>query len=193
MLTSKPTLLPKITIANVPLSSPEDLIASIRAKNSMLSDVPEADLKLFFISKPKHGRSHAVLGVSPQVRQKIRQEGDRLFIHLQSCRVYDRYWVARCTSCCGLGHKSARCPNLTPVCGQCTGTHVTSACTNHHAAKCVNCSKHGRPAAHSAFSPRCPSLIAVRNSIRSRTMSVLSSPSAAVLPPRSTSTDTTPC
>lgn len=153
------TLSPKITVANIPSdSSPETILSAIRRKNPTLTNVPENELRLLFITNPRRGRIHAVLAVSPSVRSTIKRLGDRLFLGLRVCDVFDRFWVARCSKCAGLGHKAATC-DRSVCCGHCSGPHLSSACESSAEPKCTNCRRAGRPHNHSSFSSDCASFI----------------------------------
>lgn len=68
--------------------------------------------------------------------------------------VYDRYWVARCGRCSGLGHKTSRCQR-SPVYCHCTGPHLNGACLRSSPTKFDNFSCSGRPHDYSSFSPNC--------------------------------------
>ncbi len=114
---------PKITIANIPLSIlPEALISSIRRKNSSLTSVPSSEMDVLFINQSRYKITCAVLALSPSVRSLFLQLGDRVFVELRSCPVYDRFWVARCGRCSGIGHKTNSCDRSTS-CSHCAGSH----------------------------------------------------------------------
>ena len=94
----------------------------------------------------------------------IELNGNRLYIGLYSCQVYDYFYVKRCNTCQKFGHYSNKCESSSYICGYCTQDHETSSCPNHKldnfVPTCINCKlstdntmKHS----HESFSLTCPS------------------------------------
>ena len=97
--------------------------------------------------------------VSEGLRKGLRNFSDKITIGLISCKVYDRFHVKRCNNCQGLGHFYKDCPTPTESsCAKCSQNHPTNTCTNTEV-KCVNCCKAGVESNHTAYDPKCPSMI----------------------------------
>ena len=134
-------LSPKVTVANIPDMTAETFLAGLRQKNPPLADVPDSDLRVLFLTRPRGSVRHAVLSISPSVRSIMKQHGDRVYIGLQSCQIYDRFWVARCRRLAGLGHKADRCSATKECCGHCAGDHPSDKCPDRTISCCTNCNR----------------------------------------------------
>ena len=118
-------MLPKMTLLDVPPSLPDgEIISGILDKNPQIKESLNAGhtLTLFF-SKVRDGKKMAVLKMSPEVRNAIAHNGDRVFLGLTSCRAFDKFWATQCRHCQKFGHTKGRCPtkNTSPACGFCAG------------------------------------------------------------------------
>ena len=107
-------------------------------------------------SKPSVFQAFA--SVSEVLRKGFGNYYDKVTIGLTNCRIYDRFHVKRCNNCQVIGHYYKECPTPTePSCAKCSLKHQTQSCTVTDY-KCINCSKAGRVANHSAFDPKCPAV-----------------------------------
>ena len=110
-------------------------------------------------TKAKASVFQVFASVSEALRKGFRNYKDKVTIGLMSCKVYDRFHVKRCNNCQGLGHYYKECPTPNiPCCAKCSQNHATNTC-NIEVKKCVNCSKAGKETNHTAFDPKCPSLL----------------------------------
>ena len=110
--------------------------------------------------KDKEGLHQAVIRVSESIREKIKTNGDRLCIGINSCPVYDRFFIKRCNRCQSYHHfqnDNGGCKK-DKVCALCTGNHDTRSCrTDEHMHKCANCVRTGKDDfMHAAYSLDCP-------------------------------------
>ena len=111
----------------------------------------------------------AALKVSSKVRYAIHLLGDKLFIFLNRCKVFDRFYVTQCYHCQKVGHTQESCNEKSsqPICRFCTKRHNSYSCDvkdNAEAHCCVNClasddDDHRLKAnGHTASSLKCPYL-----------------------------------
>ena len=169
-------MLPKMTLLDIPTSLPdEEIIGSILDKNTKIKQLTENGHTLSLVfARTREGRKMAVLRVSPEVRADIVGNGNRIFLGLSSCRIYDRFWANQCRHCQKFGHSTERCPTKSdsPVCGFCAKDHLSASCTDKSILKCANCFSQGRPLAtcqHSTSSKDCPVLTLERKRIMENT------------------------
>ena len=121
-IASENKLKPKVSIAFVPdIIEDTKIIQSIQEKNEHIADLMEQedDMKLLFTKPSTPGFKTAVVSVSPRIKKAIENNGNRVYLHLSRCRVYDHYWVQRCGKCMGYGHKTTHCHAKEPICGHC--------------------------------------------------------------------------
>ena len=98
--------------------------------------------------------------VSETLRKGFRNYNDKITIGLTNCRIYDRFHVKRCNNCQVLGHYYKECPTpAVSCCAKCGKNHSTNTC-NTNEIKCINCSKAGVDSNHTAFDPKCLTLMA---------------------------------
>ena len=120
--------------------------------------------------KDKDNLYQAVIRVSEEIRAKIQNQGNRLCIGINSCPVFDRFFVKRCNHCQGLGHfhKDDGGCKKDKICALCTGKHDTRTCrTDEHYRQCINCIKAEKDdIGHAAFSPDCPMYIAEQDKLK---------------------------
>ena len=71
-----------------------------------------------------------VIKISPEVRNLININGNKLFISLSRCEVKDRFHFIQCFHCQRIGHISTNCPDKAkmPVCMYCAGSHSSKMC-----------------------------------------------------------------
>ena len=165
-------MLPKMTLLDVPPSLPDtEIVSGIQEKNPRIKGLLDAGHTLTLVfSRVKDGKKMAVMKMSPDVRNTIVGNGNRVFLGLTSCRAFDRFWATQCHHCQKFGHTKERCPtkSASPVCGFCAGSHTSSDCPDRSALKCVNCSSQGtlpERCRHSASSLDCPVMTSERKKV----------------------------
>lgn len=192
---------PKITISKLDPDITEDnLVAELLSRNHYLKDlVPDESmkpkkereglnekppLKMIFFERKEGREKYAVLQVSPEIREAIRRNGDKVYLGMSRSYVNDRIHVIQCFHCQGFGHMSgSRCPleGKAPVCSVCTGRHRTDECTkrnNRETHKCTNCARSNRPnikataETHRATDNLCPFFVREKESLMMRTATV---------------------
>lgn len=172
-------LKPKLTVTYIPdFIEDSKIIEAVTDKNPEIAELIEntEDMKLLFTQKSAPGFKTAVLSTSPLIRNLIMKTG-QIYVHVSRCKVYDRYWVTRCTKCMDYGHKAEKCSNDVPRCGFCSGEHYSKDCNNKNVLNCCHCAKNSSEAKnHSVFDTRCPSFILAKNLIIRRTMHVSEEP-----------------
>ena len=121
---------------------------------------------------PKTNTHSAVVRVSCSMRDAIRSNRNRVYVGINSCRVFDRFYVKRCNKCQKFGHFQINCPNQ-KTCGYCSGSHESDSCTLKEAhditkLKCANCKHDGLPdCGHSTFWHQCPSYMNAQKKLKS--------------------------
>lgn len=170
--------LPSISIVGITGEiSKETLINDICNQNSYVNDLVKEGhtFKILFIKPPSDGYSNyqVVARLSPSIRDAISAHHNRLYIGLESCRVYDRFYVKRCNKCNCFGHYKAHCSNKV-TCGYCTSeSHESEQCPLKNSKdctlfSCINCKRNGLPhEGHSAFWYNCPSYIVAQKKMQS--------------------------
>ena len=103
-----------------------------------------------------------VARVSPDIRDQITANGDKLYTDLIAHRVRDRFFVKRCNKCQQFGHYYADC-KANGCCTFCKSSeHKSSDCnlkgtSDKSAYQCINCEKSGMEFhGHSAHWGKCP-------------------------------------
>ena len=125
----------------------------------------------------------AVLKMSCRVRNYIHQNGDKLYISLNRCKVIDRFHVTQCYYCQKPGHYSNDCSakkqGKPPTCFYCSDTHASKNCPTKHQEQrekcCINCLKSNNPNMvkdarnHTAASYNCPVIQSFVKNIKDKT------------------------
>ena len=161
------------------------LVKEILSRNTALNKIIEnksADdeefMEVILIKKVSYnngpGTYTAALKVSPKIRYAIHQLNNKLFVYLNCCKVYDRFYVTQCYHCQKIGHISDNCQqkHSSPVCKYCSQGHSSQSCDlkdnvdSHCCANCLssendNYKENAR--SHIASSLKCPYF---ENSIR---------------------------
>lgn len=167
---------PKLPTISIPFIEgkyeKDELMTALKNQNEENGLVIDSDnAQVIFVSPMRDqgndGLHQAVLRVSEDLREKIKLNGNRIFIGSSSCPVYDRFYVKRCNRCQGLHHYQKDCKNRV-VCAHCAGEHDTRRCqedTGNY--KCVNCSIAGFDEVnHSAYSFECPTYVAEQEKLK---------------------------
>ena len=132
----------------------------------------EENTQILFIAPMRHKENlyQAVIRVSEDIRAKIKNNGDRLFIGINSCPVYDRFFVKRCNHCQDFNHfhKDDGGCKKKPVCALCAGSHDTRSCsTDEEYHQCANCIKAKKDdVSHAAYALQCPMYLAEQNKLK---------------------------
>ena len=174
-------MMPKITLTGISATfADSEIIESIREKNKNIDELVERGFSLSLLfSKIKNDNKIAVLKMSPEIRLAIEKANRYVYVGLNRCRAYDRFWVTQCYHCQNFGHISTRCPqkDKDPVCLFCAGNHRSSTCTRKSTPKCANCSSHETfrgSSNHSATSSDCPIMSSQREKVIENTNLVAS-------------------
>ena len=132
----------------------------------------EQNTEVIFIAPMKdqeQERYQAVIRVSGTIRDRIKANGNRVFVGSTSCPVYDRFFIKRCNRCQEFHHFAKDCKK-TEVCALCTANHATRSCNQDEAHyKCVNCVKSGKgddEVWHPAYHHECPSYVAEQDKLK---------------------------
>lgn len=100
-----------------------------------------------------------VIVFSQELVDKIKT--DPIIFHASGTyRAYLYEPVEVCKTCCAIG--THECSG-NPICGECAGDHLTSACTEQLIKKCANCSgneQFSMLSNHSVRNPFCPTVLA---------------------------------
>ena len=147
---------PKLPTVSVPFIqgqyTKEELMEAPNNQNEESGiTINKDNAEVIFISpmrdQDKDGLNQAVLRVSEDVREKIKSNGNRIFIGSSSCPVYDRSFVK--------------------VCANCAKGHDTRKCHNTGNLKCINCSIGGfENIDHCASSFQCPAYILEQDKLK---------------------------
>ena len=161
-----------MTLLDVPSALPDsDIISMVQDKNPKIKGLMTEGYTLTLLfTRTREGKRMAVMKMSPEIRNAIVSNGNRVFLGLTSCRAFDRFWATQCHHCQKYGHTKERCPSrsASPVCEFCASSHASSDCPDKSVLKCVNCSLQGKTpdrCHHSASSLDCPIMISERNRV----------------------------
>ena len=147
-------LYPKIKICGIPKESFQKLDKtlikeSILEKNHEINKLVTNDKQIFEIlfwnDETDPDYCYAVAKVDEKIKKQIELQGQKLYIGLSSCRVYERYHLIQCYQCQGFGHKkgSSNCSLFKKeesICLYCAEKHTSKSCTNKKKSKkCYNC------------------------------------------------------
>ena len=140
---------------------PKDRIFNeVKAKNQERGiNIDQENFKVLF-TRP-HAKNpnlfQAIVRVSNEVRAAIDRAGDKIFVDLTLCGVFNHFHIRRCNKCQGFNHFKDTC-NKPPRCCNCAGEHETEQCTTPEQVKCINCvdNEHDHTD-HKASDPGCKS------------------------------------
>ena len=126
--------------------------------NGMVFSQDNAQVLFSAPMKDKDNLHQAVIRVSEKLRESIELNDNRLNIGINSCPVYDRFFIKRCFQCQDFHHFQKDCKKA-KVCALCSGNHDTTDCIiPQHEYQCINCIKaEGDDFNHAASSFHCPS------------------------------------
>ena len=172
---------PHITITDITKTGADDitkesLLKHISNQNLQVAELIDAGEEfniLFIKSVVKTNSFTAVIRVSSNIRDSIKANRDRVYVGINSCRVFDRFYVKRCNKCHTFGHFKDKCPNQTATCGYCAGPHESEGCSlkdtlDYTKLSCANCKRNGLPhSGHSTFWHKCPSYIMAQRKLKS--------------------------
>ena len=170
--------LPTIAISGIQdKHEKQDLVDQICKQNSDIAALVTkgSTLEVVFIKNPdeKYSTSQAVVRVSPEIRDAIKQNSNRLYIGLVACRVTDRFYIKRCNNCQQFGHYELTCPKKPNMCcGYCrSGAHKSVNCPikneDHSKHSCCNCEALGKDfKGHSALYYNCPAYLAEQDKLK---------------------------
>ena len=184
---------PKIKVHGIPKdqfnkTNTDDLRTELIRKNSYIKQDVEECSKIFqiiFLSESKDSSfCSAVLRVDPSIKERIRNNGNRLYLGLSSCKVSNQYHLVQCYTCQEFGHKKGSekcCLKNTQdcICLYCAENHMSKNCPmkkNRDKHKCSNCQKLQTTGsassnfAHPSNSVECPILQLEVKALLNRTM-----------------------
>lgn len=178
LLTAKPTLKqhdisnvkikqPRITVANVDRRCAENFTDTLRVQNPTIAELIDGGetFEDVYFNKDSTSTTTVVhVTVSEKIRTFIKNRGNRVFLGLKSCRVYDKRNVNRCYDCHDYSHIANHCDKQA-CCGYCASdNHVSDDCplktdlvANKNKLLCINCKRENLDCVgHSVYWPHCP-------------------------------------
>ena len=177
--------LPHISITDISKETNEDvskgefkneLIQQIRCQNHQLDSLIDSghEFNILFVKSAQQGtKCTAIVRVSTKIRDVIKSNRNRVFIGINSCRVFERFFIKRCNKCQEFGHYKADCTKKEEVCGFCGGAHASEGCSlkdskDFSKFSCTNCKKKKLVhSGHSTFWLNCPTYIAAQKRLKS--------------------------
>lgn len=111
----------------------DDIIRKIKDQNEYMQD---SDVNVVHTYRGANRTFSAIIEVDGKHFSRVLAAG-RLFIHLQSCRVFEDIQVMRCFKCSRFYHKGKDCQHKL-ACQKCGEEHELSSCKSN-VVKCVNC------------------------------------------------------
>ena len=158
--------LPTVSVNDVTcFENNEQFIDKVRKQNPDINVKMEngSTFKVVFTRKSKEGNNkcQVVIRVSEDIRDSMKQSGNRIFLDLTSHRVMDRFYIKRCNRCQQYGHYQADCKNDVTCGFCCSSEHVSADCPSKNLEtkefSCTNCKAHKKDfQGHSSHWIRCP-------------------------------------
>ena len=118
-----------------------------------------------YVDNETNSSYQVVVRVNEDIRQILKEKGDRIYIGCQSIRIYDRFYVKSCAQCHRYGHYHAECEH-SPRCGYCGDeNHLSQRCPiylqkDQDKYECVNCKDIGKSGlGHSSHWHKCPTYL----------------------------------
>ena len=155
-----------------------ELFGFLKSVNDFGQFMTDTSFKIVTVKPLKNNNSlfQAVCNVSDDIRTMIQKSGDKVHFGPGVLKIYDHFYVRRCSLCQGLHHYSCdksgqpRCKSK-PICAICGKNHLTSNCTdveNTSAHCCVNCKGNNLSYSHRADSPSCESYKLAQDKLKSQ-------------------------
>jgi len=164
---SRPALLPKMTVSHVPSHYDSDALTSqIKQSNPWLEFSPDS-FEILFLYKVKDYNS-AVIRISPENRDSVAEHNFQLKVGARVCPIRDRFYVRICSNCSKIGHGTKACKQEAPTCSICAESHVTKDCPHKNEpnkTKCTNCQHTDDDSLHRATDDCCPRIVRSKISI----------------------------
>jgi hypothetical protein len=171
-----PERLPTISLSNIQENiNPEKLKNNILSLNSEISNlIDDGDrFEVLYVKPQRKGNNYqACIRVSNRIRKFIEVRGNKLYVGMYSCNIYDHFYVKRCNRCQKFHHYADKCKATVPTCAKCAGSHNTTDCHDSQAPSfvptCVNCSqstKQNHTHTHYASSLDCPTYQAAQENL----------------------------
>ena len=160
-------ILPKITIPKIHISTcKEEIVDCIRTRNPNIGFLMDngSILELIFTTDPKDNFYSAILKCSPQIRDAITANNNKIFINTTRHHIFDRFFIRRCELCNVIGHNKHNCKKKLS-CRYCGNEHKHTECSvkdNIELHSCHRCKISKRPEliskfkSHDAYSLSCP-------------------------------------
>lgn len=127
--------MPKIKVINVENDlEKDDLCTDIYNRNFLDFD---GACNLIADYKNRSGKRILILEVTAESYKYVKDNGFRLYIGHQCCRVFDHFNLNICYKCGRSNHSHKNCNN-TVKCLNCAGDHDTKTCTSQ-IKRCLNC------------------------------------------------------
>ena len=172
-----PVRLPTISIANITSEmSAEEIKNTVLAQNTSIERLVSSGLTFEVMSvrrQKSNDKFYSTVRVSNHIREHIEQYlGNRLYVGMSRCEVYDHFYIKRCNRCQQFNHYKDHCKAPSPTCAICSLAHETTECKEKDKEKfvpsCVNCKKSGRSNgySHEASSRECYSYIAAQDLLK---------------------------
>ena len=86
-----------------------EIIANIVEKSSDIKQLVNKGCTLELCFTETKDYKHAVIKMSPEIRSLISRRKGQIYVVLNSCRAYDRFWVTQCYYSLEFGHISSKC------------------------------------------------------------------------------------
>ena len=172
-----PVRLPTISIANITSEmSAEEIKNTVLAQNTSIERLISSGLTFEVMSvrpQKSNNKFYSTVRVSNHIREHIEQYlGNRLYVGMSRCEVYDHFYVKRCNRCQQFNHYKDHCRGPSPTCAICSLDHETTECNEKNkenfVPSCVNCKKSGcsNGYSHEASSRECYSYIAAQDLLK---------------------------
>ena len=168
---------PTISIRNVVgYVDEKDFIDKVKAQNEKIKEKIEngSEFSVVFARQNKDRAQNEeekemghliVVRVGEEIRDILKEGGDRIFLGFSSHRIMDRVYIKSCAKCHQFGHYHAECKNV-ECCGYCMSKeHKSEQCPirdqkDSKQFKCVNCKEAGKNhEGHSSHYNKCPTYL----------------------------------
>ena len=170
--------LPVIQLRNVcNFIDKDNFVDNVKLQNPKLGEeISKGSVFSILFTKQKTETDSAhlvVIRVSPEIRDILKEGGDRIYFGFSSYKAEDRFYVKTCNKCHQFGHYHSDCTKNS-CCGYCASEEHSSgdcpvkALNDPTKFKCVNCTLIKKdPMGHSAHWHKCPALLEQQNRVKS--------------------------